>query len=74
MVVEVYSIDKFHNRHHESDWEFTPTDEYPEFTQLHANVIMTSMDVSLETDLTRSHVVVFGETEFEYGAINGLHY
>jgi hypothetical protein len=73
MNVEVYSIDKFHNRHHESDWEFEPTDEYPEFVKLHADVIICSMDVSLVTDIRKSYVVVCGEMEYEYGAINGLH-
>lgn len=50
-------------------YEFTPTEEYPEFTRLHANMIMTELDVSLQSDLKATYLVVCEDKVFTFARV-----
>ena len=47
-------------------YEFTPSEEYPEFTRLHADLIMTELDVSLQSDLKSMYNIACEDKVFTF--------
>lgn len=67
MLVEIFEVDpKTEDEIEFSKYEFTPSEDYPQLTSVHAFYIIQQLDLTLETDFSRKYIVKCDNVRIEF--------